>query len=149
MDKMEIDTIKPEYFYNNEIEKVKLNWFCYEYAYVLYKNIRKNNKLKKYRKKNTQDDIVQFCVYFSKEMKNSMYQKLGGITEEIIFYEEYVEKYYPKNTRGENNMLLNVAMKAWDEILSDCEICPNRCITERDNKCVLFDLLDEDGFLKM
>jgi hypothetical protein len=148
MDEMEIDPIKPEYFYSNEAEKVKLNWFCYEYAFFLYTNIRRSKKLKKYREKNTNENIVQFCVYLSKVMKISMYQKLGGITEEIIFYEEYVEQYYPKNTSAENMLILSTATKAWDELLSNCVVCPNRCISERDNKCILFDQLDEDGLLR-
>jgi hypothetical protein len=146
-DEMEIDPIKPQYFYSNEAEKIKLNWFCYEYAFVLYKNLRESKKLKKYRKENTKENIVQFCVYLSKEMKNSIHQKLGGITEEIVFYEEYVEEYYPKNTRAENYLLLTEATKAWEEMLSDCVTCPTRCISEMNEKCILFDELDEDGYL--
>jgi hypothetical protein len=147
MKKMAIDPIKAEYFYADESEKTKLNWFCYEYAFVLYNNIRKGATLKKYRKKHTQDKIVDFCVYFSKIMKKSIYEKLGGLVEYTTIYEEYVEDYYPLNTRRENSVLLGAAVKAWDELLSNCVVCPNRCISEMNEKCMLFDRLDEDEFL--
>ena len=144
---MSIDPIKAKYFYENENEKTKLNWFCYEYAYVLYKNIMEAKILKKYRKKNKNEQIVKFCVYFSKETKRSIHEKIGGIVENTTFYEEYVKNYYPNNTNKENYLLLNVATKAWDEMLSNCVNCPTRCISEMNKKCILFDKLDENEFL--
>ena len=145
---MSIDPIKAKYFYENENEKTKLNWFCYEYAFVLYKNIMEAKILKKYRKKNKNEQIVKFCVYFSKEMKRSIHEKLGRIVENTTFYEEYVKDYYPNNTNAENYLLLNVATKAWDEMLSNCVYCPTRCISEMNKKCILFDKLDENEFLR-
>ncbi|GHV81340.1 hypothetical protein AGMMS49944_31310 [Spirochaetia bacterium] len=149
MKQMEIDPIKAKYFYANNDEKIKLNWFCYEYAWKLYNEIRKSIKLKKYRKQNDQEQIVQFCVYFSKEMKKSIFQKLGGLTNETVFYEEYVENYYPKNSKAMNMRILEAATKAWDKLLSGCGVCPTRCISEMYKKCVLFDQLDEDEHLMM
>ena len=143
-----IDPIKAGYFYNNENEKTKLNWFCYEYAFVLYKNIMEAKTLKKYRKKNSHEQIVNFCVYFSKEIKRSIYERLAGIVETTTFYEKYARKYYPNNTSGENYLLLDVATKAWDELLSNCVNCPTRCISEMNKKCIFFDQLDENEFLR-
>jgi hypothetical protein len=140
---MQIDPIKAGYFYNTEDEKTKLNWFCYEYAFFLYKNIMDAKKLARYRKKNNHEQIVSFCVYFSKEMKHSIHEKLGGLVEHTTFYEEYVEKYYPNNTSRENYFILNIAAKAWDELLSNCVNCPARCISEMNKKSILFDQLDE------
>ncbi|GHV80809.1 hypothetical protein AGMMS49944_26000 [Spirochaetia bacterium] len=149
MKKMEIDPIKAKYFYANNDEKIKLNWFCYEYAWKLYNEIRKSIKLKKYQKQNDQGQIVQFCVYFSKEMKKSIFQKLGGLTNETVFYEEYVENYYPKNSKAMNMRILEAATKAWDRLLSGCGVCPTRCISEMYEKCILFDQFDEEEHLMM
>jgi hypothetical protein len=80
-------------------------------------------------------------------MKKSIYEKLGGLVEYMTIYVEYVEDYYPLNTRRDNTLLLHAASKAWDELLSDCVICPNRCISEMNERCMLFDRLDEDEFL--
>jgi hypothetical protein len=41
-----IDPILATYFYTNNSEKTKLNWFCYEYAYVLYSMIIESKALK-------------------------------------------------------------------------------------------------------
>ncbi|MDR1972395.1 MAG: hypothetical protein LBQ46_10805 [Treponema sp.] len=144
MEKLEIDPIKAKYFYDNEEEKIKINWFCYEYAFILYSHLKNSDKLKKYRKNNTQEQITNFCVYFSKEMKKSIYEKLGGLVEATTFYEKYVEQFYPDNTSRENLTLLNTAAQAWDELLGSCVVCPNRCISEMNRKCSLFDEFDDD-----
>jgi hypothetical protein len=139
MDNLEVDPIRPEYFYSNNDEKIKLNWFCYEYSYVLYSKLRNDIKFKKYRKKNTQDQIVKFCMCFAKEMKKSIYERLGGLVDKTTFYIDYVEQYYPRYSRREIVLLLSGAMQAWDELLDNCVICPTRCISEMNKKCVLFD----------
>jgi hypothetical protein len=144
---MEIDPIKAKYFYENNDEKIKLNWFCYEYAFWLYDGIRKSIKLKKYRKQNDKEQIVKFCVFFSKEMKKSIFEKLGRLTDKTVFYEEYVTQYYPNQNKAINMFLLEVATKAWDGLLSDCEKCPTQCISKMYEKCVLFDRLDENEHL--
>jgi len=144
---MEADPIKAEYFYSNEKEKIKLNWFCYEYAFSLYTKIRESATLAHYRSKHEQKEIVEYCVYFSKAMKKSIFEKLSGITEITTVYEDYVEEFYPKMKATERMRLLNAAAEAWDELLSSCVICPTRCISEMHEKCVLFDQLDEDGYL--
>jgi uncharacterized Fe-S radical SAM superfamily protein PflX len=144
---MEADPIKAEYFYGNEKEKIKLNWFCYEYAFGLYTKIRESPELEKYRKNRNQDEIVKYCVYFSKAIKRSIHERINGLTEETTFYEEYVEWFYPKMKRRERMLLMDAAGAAWDELLSVCEVCPSRCISEMYEKCIMFDRLDEDGFL--
>jgi len=145
---MEADPIKAEYFYENENEKVKLNWFCYEYAFALYTKIRLNDDLKSYRAKNNQEEIVDFCVYFSKTMKKSIYERLSGMTEATTFYEDYVEWYYPKMKEDEKLRMLKTAMESFDEVISKCINCPVRCISEMDENCVFFDRLDEEGYLQ-
>jgi hypothetical protein len=144
---MRADPIKAEYFYKNEKEKTKLNWFCYEYAFELYTEIEKSSDLNKYRKRIGENQLVSFCVYFSKAMKKSIYEKLNGFVEVTIIYEDYITNFDQIVTNKEIDYLLNAAGRAWDQLLSMCEICPNRCISERHEKSILFDKLDEDGFL--
>jgi hypothetical protein len=148
MGQMEIDPIRAEYFYENNDDKIKLNWFCYEYAFFLYSGIRKSVKLKKFKAQNDQEKIVQFCINFSKGMKESIFARLGKLTNEIVFHEESIEKHFPENTKTINMFILEVAAKEWDELLSGCEICPTRCISEMYKKCAFFDMLDENGHLK-
>ena len=145
---MEADPIKAEYFYANENEKIKLNWFCYEYAFALYTKIRLNDGLYGYRAKSNQKEIVNFCVYFSKTMKKSIYERLSGMTEATIFYEEYVEKYYPRMKNPERLRILKAAMESFDELITNCVVCPVRCISEMHENCALFDRLDEEGYLQ-
>jgi uncharacterized Fe-S radical SAM superfamily protein PflX len=53
-----------------------------------------------------------------------------------------VSDYYPENTSKENLMFLNAAQQAWGQLLDSCVVCPNRCISERNRACVMFDELD-------
>jgi len=144
---MDVDPIKAEYFYKNAAEKTKLNWFCYEYAFVLYSQIRSSHKLTRYRNNNTQDQITAFCVHFSKSMKQSIFDKLSGRTAITILDEAYVYSFYPDSSHSQTGKLLTAASEAWDEHLSICETCPTRCISEMYEMCGMFDRMDEDGFL--
>ena len=145
---LDVDPIKAKYFYANENEKIKLNWFCYEYAFGLYTKIRENPFLKSYRKSYSQKEIVEFCVYFSKTMKKSIYERLSGMTEATMFYEDYVEWYYPKMKEPERLRILRTAMESFDELTASCVNCPVRCISEMHESCELFDRLDEDGYMQ-
>jgi hypothetical protein len=144
---LEVDPIKAEYFYKSEAEKIKLNWFCYEFAFGMYDKIRKAAELEKYRETHSQQNIVDFCVFFSKRMKESIFQRLGGLTPAVMFYEEYVEEFYPKITRKRILQLMKPAMEAFEELIEICVNCPNRCISEMHVYCHMFDMLDKDGFL--
>jgi len=110
--------IKAEWFYSNEKENTKINWFCFEYALELYTFIMKSDTLGKYRTKNSSDEIAAFCTHFSKQMKKSVYDCLNQVTPEVIIDEEYVADYYPKNTQRQNVTLMDVAGAAWDTLLA-------------------------------
>jgi hypothetical protein len=146
-DRMNVDPLKAEYFYKNVDEKIKLNWFCYEYAFSLYAKIKSSTNLTKYKNRHTQDQITAFCVHFSKAMKQSIFDKLSGRTPVTIMDDDYVYTFYPKNTPAQTKALLAAAGDAWDELLSICEGCPTRCISEMYEKCDMFDRLKEDGYL--
>ena len=40
--------IKAEWFYTDEREKIKINWFCFEYALEFYTFIMDSKALRKY-----------------------------------------------------------------------------------------------------
>lgn len=138
--------IKPEWFYKNESEKTKINWFCFEYALEFYTFIMGSNALQKYRRRNSREQIASFCAHFSKRMKKSLYDQLANITSAVIIDEEYVAEYYPQNTRRQNLIFIQLAEEAWDQLLSGCEICPVRCISEHNKRSRFFDRYEQGGY---
>jgi hypothetical protein len=143
-----MDPIKKEYFCKKDSEKTKLNWFCYEFAFGLYDKIKTGKAFEQFRKANTEQQLVDFSVYFSKKMKHSIYQRLSGMSSAVLFYEEYVEEFYPKINQRQAHQILKAAMKAWDELTGWCVTCPNRCISEMNVYCHMFDMLDENDSFK-
>jgi hypothetical protein len=143
-----MDSIKKEYFCINDSDKIKLNWFCYEFAFGLYEEIKTDKAFDKFRKTITEQQLVDFSVFFSKKMKHSIYQRLSGMSSAVLFYEDYVEEFYPKINLRQIRQILNAAMKAWDELTGWCVTCPNRCISEMNEYCHMFDMLDEDESFK-
>jgi uncharacterized Fe-S radical SAM superfamily protein PflX len=139
--------VKAEWFYSNEDEKIKLNWFCYEVALEYYDAICAYPALETYRKRHSPKMIAKFCAYFAKRMKKSIFERLAGETDATIIDEEYIADFYPKNTQKQNVLLMDAAGIAWDSLLSVCEICPSRCLSERFNRSDHFDSYDEDGLL--
>lgn len=139
--------IEAQWFYKGEAEKTKINWFCFEYALEFYTHVMESKALRRYRAKNSSDQIAAFCAYFAKRMKKSLYDRLAKLTDAVIIDEEYIADYYPKNTQSQNKVFIEVAGQAWDELLSVCEICPVRCISERDKKSEFFDRCEKGGYL--
>jgi len=68
----------------------------------------------------------------------TMVQKLAGIIGKVYFSYEMVESYFPTLSDRLVNRMLDAISKAWDEQLSICEICPTRCIIEKDMYCTMF-----------
>ena len=138
-DKLGISMIKPTSFYSSENEKTKLNWFCYELSMGIYDEIKENfgKRLKKYKIDN--EALAEFSIYISKKMKDIILQKLSDRIENVYFSYEMVESYFPNLSDRQVNKMLDAISKAWDELLSICEICPTRCISEKDAYCTMFD----------
>ena len=142
--KFAIDIIKPTSFYSNEREKTKLNWFCYEFAMAIYDNMKEDmgKQLKKH--KISDESLAEFSIYISKKMKGIILQKLSGEIETIYFSYKMIESYFPNLRDKLIDKMLDVVSKSWDELLSFCQICPTRCISEKDVYCPMFD--DEELF---
>ena len=52
---MELDKVRAANFYQDNGDKIKLNWFLYEYANLLYMKISASSKLSRYKKLYSQD----------------------------------------------------------------------------------------------
>lgn len=133
------EAIKAEWFLEGKKEKTKLNWFTYEVALEYHYYIMKHPALVKFRKECGEEAIAQFCADYAKQMKQSVLEKLAGITEAVELDEEYISQYFPRNSTKQNRMLVEGAFASWDSLLSVCETCPTRCISEKERYCDLFD----------
>jgi hypothetical protein len=138
-DKFGNDLIRPTSFYSAEHEKTKLNWFCYEAALSFEFEIQRKlgEKLKRYRI--YEEQIADFSIYCAKQMKDILLQKLSGEIETVYISYDMVEAYFPRLSDRMENKVLDAIAKAWDEQLSICEICPTRCVSEKDVYCTMFD----------
>lgn len=131
--------IKPTSFYSAEHEKTKLNWFCYELALSFELEITQNFEKQLRRRRIHEADIAEFSIYFAKEMKTILLQQLSGEIKMIYFPHERVEAYFPLLSDRLVEKILDAIAEAWDEQLSVCEICPIRCVSEKDVYCTMFD----------
>jgi uncharacterized Fe-S radical SAM superfamily protein PflX len=84
-------------------------------------------------------EIADFSIYFAKKMKEIILQKLSGEIETVYFSYDLIEAYFPRFRDRMINKILDAVGEAWDEQLSICEICPTRCVTEKDEYCTMFD----------
>ncbi|MCX6676864.1 MAG: hypothetical protein NTU95_02825 [Methanothrix sp.] len=142
--KSALSMIKPTSFYSNESEKIKLNWFCYELSMGIYDNMRDDLGYRLKRHKISEEILADFSICTSKKLKDVILRQLSGKDKKVCISYELIESYFPNLDDRLINKMLNVLSKAWDENLSFCEVCPNRCISEKDAYCTLFD--DKDLF---
>lgn len=141
-----LDYIAAKSFYQDAGDKIKLNWFCYEYANNLYAAIKKNGKLVQYRRGHTAEQITEFCVYFTKRMRKSVVLRNAGESGGIVFDAMYVYEFYPQNTAKMTQSLLETALAAWDEQILMCANCPTRCILDSFDLSDMFDNLERTGW---
>ena len=135
-----ISMIDPTSFYSGESEKTKLNWFCYELAMNIYDEVTKD--LGEPLRKHGIDEraIADFSIRVSKGMKNTILRKLSKRVDKVHISYQMVESNLPNLGDDELvNEVLDAIVRAWDNLLSVCEACPTRCISERDEYCTMFD----------
>jgi len=143
---MELDKVKATNYYQDNGDKIKLNWLMYEYANLLYMKISASSKLSNYRKHYSQEQITAFCIYFSKRLKKSLYDAQTGRTKNVEFNGRYVYEFYADNTYAKTQELLEVALAAWSEQLQCCAVCPNKCLMEGYEITDMFDNLEKKGW---
>lgn len=133
-----LSMIKPTSFYSGESEKTKLNWFCYELSIEIYDNMKRRigNRLR--RNKISDEALAEFSIDISKSMKDIILQKLLGTIKDVYFSHEMIERNFPNLDDRTINRMLDIIAKVWDKLLSVCELCPTRCISEKDAYCTMF-----------
>lgn len=131
--------IKSEWFAQSSGEKTKFNWFCFELALEFYTYIMKNVQLGQFRKRCGEEEIGRLCTYFALEMKKSVVDSLSGKEDSVIIDEAYIADFLPQYSPKTHQKLLGVACAAWESQTKICEICPSRCISEKDEYCEFFD----------
>lgn len=138
-EKTGLDMIKPTSFYSNESEKVKFNWFCYELSLSIYDSMKNKIAFLLKRRKIINETLADFSIYYAKGMKDAVLRQLSGKIKKVCISYEPIESYFPDIGDDMINKMTDVISEAWDEMLSFCEVCPNRCISEKDAFCTLFD----------
>ena len=142
---MSMDEVTASHFYKDDGDKILQNWFLYEYANILFSKIEESPKLATYRKKYSKDNIVAFCVYFSKRLRRSIARANEKKASGIEIDGRYVYEFYPKNSYAQTQKLLDAAMEAWSEQVIACSNCPNQCLAEGFEITSMFDNLEEIG----
>ena len=140
------DKVAADNFYKDNGDKIKQNWFLYEFSNVLFSKIERRSNLAAYRKKHSQEDISAFCVYFSKRLRQSISNAEKKQTSGVAINGRYVYEFYPNNTYAQTQKLLEAVCEAWDEHLLVCSNCPNQCLTDGFEITNMFDNLEKTGW---
>ena len=117
-----LSMIKPASFYSNEIEKTKLNWFCYELSVSIYDDMKKD--IGKWLKKHKICDevLAEFSIYISTKMKDIILQKLSGRIDKVYFSYEMIESYFPNLDDEFINKILNSVASAFPRLAAESSI---------------------------
>ena len=143
---MSVDKVCAENFYKDRGDKIKQNWFLYEYSNILHSKIEESSKLSNYRKKHKEEDMAAFCVYYSKRLRQSIFNVNTGKTKGVAIDARYVYEFYPDNTYTQTQRLLEAAGDAWHEHLQACANCPTQCIQDGFEITDMFDNLEKTGW---
>ncbi|MDO9033762.1 MAG: hypothetical protein Q7U51_00980 [Methanoregula sp.] len=134
-----LSMIKPTSFYSSKKEKIKFNWFSYELSMTVFDQIKKDTGNLLRSDQIGDKDLALFSIFFSKNMQNIILQKIAGEIDMIYISPEMIELYFPDIGDKLKNKMLDAILKAWDQQLSFCEICPTRCVSEKELYCPMFD----------
>jgi hypothetical protein len=143
---MSFDYAEAERFYQDDGDKIKINWFCYEYANNLFMEIRSSVNLTRYRQKYTQEQIVLFCVYFAKRLRKSIFDAQAGSVGNMTLNGVYISEFYPDAKHSQKRMLLEAAERAWERQMLGCSGCVNHCLHDGYGKTEMFDRLKQTGW---
>jgi Pyruvate/2-oxoacid:ferredoxin oxidoreductase delta subunit len=140
------DKVKAGNFYQDGGDKIKLNWFCYEYANNIYDFIKSSKKLAQYRTHNSPAQIADFSLYFAKRMRKSLYDMQTGKKDSIEINAQYVYEYNPKCSFQQAQALIEAAQSAWNDMISGCSVCSSQCLSEAFELTPMFDNLAKTGW---
>lgn len=130
--------IKAQWFAQAPGGPVKLNWFSYEVALEYYVCITQSQALASFYKRCGPKKLGKFCTHFALRIQQSVLDRLTGKEDATVIDEEYISEYLPQYSRKTHLLLQDVACIAWDRLLSVCEVCPHRCISEKEKTSPFF-----------
>jgi len=135
--------ISASWFYKDDSEKIKLNWFLYEYACDLFELLYadRTKRIADWKAKLTDEQLAEFCAYYAKRMKRSIVDLLESTTRTIKVYDEYLRDFCHANTQRENMAITKIGSTAWDKIMKSCAVCPDKCLAEPCGHCKYFDIM--------
>ena len=103
--------------------------------------IRRDKALKTRLNRKGVDDkaLAGFCVHYAKQMKGQVLDRVSGKTANVRIDYEEIEAMLP--TVGDRlvDQLLTKAAEAWDSQVDACCTCATRCISEKEQRCTMFD----------
>ena len=138
--------ISPTSFFSSEREKTKLNWFTYELAMSIYDEARRGLGKRLRREGVGGDALAEISIHAAKALRDQVRPRLAGKLDGIVISYELVQDRHGGLNDKTLNGMVDAMMRAWDEVLSICEVCSIRCITEHDRRCEMFDLdLSDDA----
>jgi hypothetical protein len=142
--------IKTAWFYREEVEKNRLNWFLFEYACKLYEyvNESRNKTVAKWRLKRSGEQLADFCAYFAKRMRSNVHRHLYKGQDGHIVDEVYIFDYCHTNKQRETDAILKVCEAAWLDHLKVCSVCPVACLDEMTLPSEFFDRIERGGYLQ-
>jgi hypothetical protein len=141
-----IDKVSAENFYKDDGDKIKINWFLYEYSNILFSKITESPKLAHYRKRHNEENISAFCVYFSKRLRQGIINAHTGKTKGVIINARYIYEFYQDNSYDQTQQLLEATGDAWSEHILVCDVCPNQCLNDGFEITDMFDNLKNTGW---
>jgi len=141
--------IPASWFYLDDDEKIKLNWFLYEYALVLFDHVMGSHKkaIIRWKSRQSEDQLAEFCAYFAKRMKQSVRALREGTEKAILMPEYFVSDFSHATTHRENRTIMEIASAAWTEKLLICKACGGGCTYDGEMRSEFFDRMDRGGYL--
>jgi hypothetical protein len=117
----------------------KFNWFFYELACQIAMELTKPKLLRLFRREGiVEQKIRHACQQMSLAMKEPILAKLSKKKKAVEIDYTIVEAAFPKISDRSVNTVLDAVDRAYDTLTKGCEICPTRCISEKDEECLLF-----------
>jgi len=133
--------ITPADFFSTTHEKIKLNWFLFEYALecAMFIQTDKNLCSQLEQKGVNAQAIASFCSHHAKQMRNEILNRVSGKIANARMDYGKIESYFPKIGDELVDRLLTKVAKAWDSQTKACVTCSTRCISEKDQRAPMFD----------
>nr|VFJ68468.1 MAG: hypothetical protein BECKFM1743A_GA0114220_104735 [Candidatus Kentron sp. FM]VFJ68738.1 MAG: hypothetical protein BECKFM1743C_GA0114222_104974 [Candidatus Kentron sp. FM]VFK17095.1 MAG: hypothetical protein BECKFM1743B_GA0114221_104594 [Candidatus Kentron sp. FM] len=131
--------IKPNHFFSSEKEKTNFNWFAFEFACELDMAVSFSLKKRLSKKGYTKEMFNLSCIKLSKLLQGVVLDTLNNKIPAMELNHTEIEAAFPKLDDKTIDRLLTCTEKAWAKLLDTCVLCPQACVSNKDEYCVMFD----------